>query len=299
MRSPDLILVDGSYCLYRAWHAMPALSNQQGEQTGAIFGVIRTLRELQKNHDPRYFAMVFDTPGKNFRHQIYPDYKGNRPPMPVELQAQLDPLYELLQALGVPLLRIPEVEADDVIATLAMQAADNDMSVLICTSDKDLAQLVSTQIHLYNPVRNVTLDSAGVQQKYGVSPQQIVDWLSLMGDSSDNIPGIPKVGGKTSAAWLQRYNTLAGVIQNAAEIKGVVGENLRANLQRLATNKTLVTLKTDVSLPCTPTDLMIGTTDIPKLHTLYRQLGFRRWLRELEQQNQLPEQPQKQQRQSN
>jgi DNA polymerase-1 len=276
-----LILIDGSAYLFRAFHALPPLSNAQGEPTGALFGVVNMLRQhlAQK---PEYLAFVMDAGGKNFRHARFPDYKANRPPMPDDLRAQIEPLMQIVQALGVPLLRVPEVEADDVIGTLAKQAEAAGIDVVVSTGDKDLAQLVTDKVTLVNTMTNSRLDPAGVVAKFGVRPDQIVDFLALMGDKVDNIPGVEKCGEKTAAKWLGEYGSLAGVIAHAAEVGGKIGENLRAAIPRLPLSQELATVKTDLALDRAPQDLVRAAPDIDALRTLYTRYGFRAALQDLE-----------------
>ena len=278
---PKLILIDGSAYLFRAFHALPPLSNAQGEPTGALFGVVNMLRQhlAQK---PEYLAFVMDAGGKNFRHQRYPDYKANRPPMPDDLRAQIEPLMQIVQALGVPLLRVPAVEADDVIGTLAKQAEAAGIEVVVSTGDKDLAQLVSDKVTLVNTMTNSRLDPAGVVAKFGVRPDQIVDYLALMGDKVDNIPGVEKCGEKTAAKWLGEYGSLAGVIEHAGEVGGKIGENLRAAMDRLPLSQELATVKTDLELAQAPQDLVRAAPDVEALRALYARYGFRAALQDLE-----------------
>jgi len=278
---PRLILIDGSAYLFRAFHALPPLSNAEGEPTGALFGVVNMLRQhlAQK---PEHLAFVMDAGGKNFRHQRYPDYKANRPPMPDDLRAQIEPLMQIVQALGVPLLRVPGVEADDVIGTLAKQAEAAGIEVVVSTGDKDLAQLVSDKVTLVNTMTNSRLDPAGVVAKFGVRPDQIVDYLALMGDKVDNIPGVEKCGEKTAAKWLGEYGSLAGVIEHAGEVGGKIGENLRAAIDRLPLSQELATVKTDLALAQGPQDLVRAAPDVDALRTLYTRYGFRAALQDLE-----------------
>ena len=273
-----LALVDGSYYLFRAYHAMPGLSNAQNEPTGAIFGVINMLRKLLKKEQPDYFAVVFDAKGKSFRNDLYPEYKANRPPAPPDLVAQIEPLHEIIQALGVPLLLIDNVEADDVIATLAARAAGAGLQTLVSTGDKDLAQIVNDDIHLINTMNNTRFDRDGVIEKYGVPPERIVDYLALIGDTSDNVPGIPKVGPKTAVKWLAEYGSLDRIVANADSFPGKVGEYLRENLDQIPLSKELVTLKTDLDLPVEPERLLIADQDKVALREHYRRWGFRSWL---------------------
>ena len=273
-----LTLVDGSYYLFRAYHAMPGLTNAENEPTGAIFGVINMLRKLIRDEQPDYFAVVFDAKGKTFRNDLYPEYKANRPPAPSDLVAQIAPLHEIIRALGVPLLSIDKVEADDVIATLAVQAAQAGLKTLVSTGDKDLAQIVNDDIHLINTMSNTRYARAGVIEKYGVPPERIVDYLALIGDTSDNVPGIPKVGPKTAVKWLAEYGALDDIIANANDFTGKVGEYLRENLNQIPLSKRLVTLKTDLELPVRPQQLLITDQDRMALREHYRRWGFRSWL---------------------
>ena len=227
---PDLVLVDGSSYLYRAFHALPPFSNSRGEPTGAVFGVLNMLAKFLKDYDPERIAVVFDAPGKTFRDELFAEYKAHRPPMPDDLRSQIEPLFEAVRGMGLPILRETGVEADDVIGTLACAAAKENLSVLISTGDKDMAQLVSPQITLINTMSGTVLDRAGVKTKFDVFPEQIIDYLALVGDSSDNIPGIDKVGPKTAAKWLGKYSTLDALVADAANVEGKVGENLRAGL---------------------------------------------------------------------
>ena len=273
-----LTLVDGSYYLFRAYHAMPGLTNAEKEPTGAIFGVINMLRKLLKEEHPDYFAVVFDVKGKSFRNDLYPEYKANRPPAPPDLVAQIEPLHEIIRALGVPLLLIDNVEADDVIATLAVQAAGAGLQTLVSTGDKDLAQIVNDDIHLINTMNNTRFDRDGVIEKYGVPPERIVDYLALIGDTSDNVPGIPKVGPKTAVKWLAEHGSLDEIVARADSFPGKVGEYLRENLDQIPLSKELVTLKTDLELPVEPKRLLIADQDKVALREHYRRWGFRSWL---------------------
>lgn len=274
----SLVLVDGSAYLYRAFHALPPLTNARNEPSGAIYGVGNMLRRLLDQHQPRLAAVVFDAPGKTFRDALYPEYKANRPPMPEELRAQLGPLKELVEILGFPLLEIAGVEADDVIGTLATLAQDTNLDVLISTSDKDLAQLVNQQITLVNTMSNSILDPAGVVAKFGVSPAQIIDYLALVGDSVDNIPGVPKCGPKTAAKWLATYQDLDTLITRASEITGKVGQYLRDSLPALPLSRALATIKTDVQLGVTLDDLELQTLDFSRLKTFAQHWDFKSWL---------------------
>ncbi|MDR1076240.1 MAG: DNA polymerase I [Xanthomonadaceae bacterium] len=277
-----LVLIDGSSYLYRAFHALPPLSNAGGEPTGALFGVVNMLRATL-NEKPDYAAFVVDASGPNFRHALYPDYKANRPPMPDDLRAQVEPMMRIVQALGLPILRQPGVEADDVIGTLAMQAADARIDVTISTGDKDFAQLVRPGITLVNTMTGSRLDSdAAVIAKFGVRADQIIDLLSLMGDSVDNIPGVEKCGPKTAARWLGEYGTLDQIVAHADQITGKIGENLRAALERLPLNQRLIAIKTDVALPEKPRDLALRERDTDTLRTLYQRYGFNQARKELD-----------------
>ncbi|MEE9287200.1 MAG: 5'-3' exonuclease H3TH domain-containing protein, partial [Gammaproteobacteria bacterium] len=226
MNKPTLVLVDGSSYLYRAFHALPALFNSKGEPTGAIYGVIGMLRKLQKDYDPTYMAVVFDAKGKTFRDELYPEYKANRPPMPDELVSQLQPLHDVVRAMGLPLLMIDGVEGDDVMATLAAQAKAQGLEIVIATGDKDMTQVVDERVRLVDTMNNAVLDIDGVERKFGVPPSLMVDYLALIGDSVDNVPGVPKVGPKTAVKWLKTYRSLDSIIAHANEIPGKVGENL-------------------------------------------------------------------------
>lgn len=279
-----LLLVDGSSYLYRAYHAMPDLRNAKGEPTGALYGVISMLRRLQQDYKADYAACVFDAKGKTFRDDMYPLYKGHRPSMPDELAAQIEPIHRAVAALGWPVLSVSGVEADDIIGTLAHRATAEDVRTIISTGDKDLAQLVNEHVELVNTMTNERQDVPGVLARFGVSPDQIVDYLMLTGDAVDNIPGVPKVGPKTAVKWLAQYKTVDGLVANAHEIKGVVGENLRGAIPNFELTRRLITVKTDCEIP----ELAHGLADLsPKpldrnvLLELYDNYGFRNWLREL------------------
>ncbi len=277
-----LVLIDGSSYLFRAFHALPPLTNAQGEPTGALFGVVNMLRATLKER-PDYVAFVLDASGPTFRDDLYPDYKANRPPMPEDLRAQVEPMIRIVQALGFPLLRVDGVEADDVIGTLALQGAAQGMEVTISTSDKDFAQLVRPGVALVNTMSGSRLDSTdSVIEKFGVRPEQIVDFLALMGDTVDNVPGVEKCGPKTAAKWLGEYGTLDAIIDKAGEIKGKIGDNLRAALPRLPLNRTLVTIKTDVALDGGPETLPLRERHVDELRELYARYGFNQALKELE-----------------
>ena len=270
-----LILVDGSSYLYRAFHAMPPFTNSRGEPTGAVTGVLNMLQRYEREHPDARVVVVFDAPGRTFRDDLYAQYKAHRPPMPDELRAQIEPLLQAVQALGFPLLRISGVEADDVIGTLARRAADAGEQVLISTGDKDMAQLVDERITLINTMSNSQLDRQGVKAKFDVWPEQIIDYLALIGDSSDNIPGIDKVGPKTAAKWLAQYHTLDDIVAHAADIGGKVGENLRAGLQTLALSRELATIRLDVQLPDTELNFERRAVDAAALRELHARLEIK------------------------
>src|SRR6186713_1861448 len=241
--SSTLVLVDGSSYLYRAFHALPPLSNSRGEPTGAVLGVLNMLLKLVKETPHGLMAVVFDASGRTFRDDLFAEYKANRTPMPDELRAQVAPLIDAVEALGLPLLRVDGVEADDVIGTLACQASADGIRVIISTGDKDMAQLVDERISLVNTMSDTSLDRAGVKAKFDVYPEQIIDYLALVGDTSDNIPGVPKVGPKTAAKWLNEYQTLDALLANQDRIEGKVGENLRAHSADVALSRELATIR--------------------------------------------------------
>lgn len=277
-----LVLVDGTSFLFRAYHALPPLSNSKGDPTGAIYGVANMLRKLLHTYDTPYFAVVFDAPGKTFREALFEAYKAKRPPVPEELTVQIAPLQELIEAMGIPLIVKEGVEADDVIATLAAKAKASGFHVVVATSDKDLAQLVDDCLILDNTMSETRLDAAGVREKFGVPPDKIVDYLALVGDPSDNIPGVPGVGPKTAAKWLRQYGSLDGIVAHADEIPGKAGENLRAHLNELALARQLATLHSDVALTITPEDLKRRPPDNAKLTALLKRFEFTSWLRQLD-----------------
>jgi DNA polymerase I len=276
-----LLLVDGSSYLYRAFHALPDLRNSANQPTGAIRGVLSMLRTLEADYKADFKAVVFDAKGKTFRDDWYPEYKANRPHMPEDLAAQIAPLHDCIRAAGWPLLMIDGVEADDVIGTLSTQAATAGMHCVISTGDKDMAQLVDPFVKLVNTMNNEVLDEAGVLAKFGVTPTQIVDYLTLVGDTVDNVPGVEKVGPKTAVKWLTQYGTLDAIVSNAASIGGAVGANLIKHLDFLPLGKKLVTIVRDVPLPLTPGELVAQEQDKAKLTELYTQYEFKGWLREL------------------
>ena len=277
-----LLLVDGSSYLYRAFHALPELKSPRGEPTRAVYGVVSMLRRLAADYQAQARACVFDARGKTFREDAYPEYKANRPAMPDQLAAQIEPLKEVIAALGWPVLAVEGVEADDVIATLAEHAKGRGWRFVISTSDKDLAQLVEPLVTLVNTMSNEILDPAGVQQKFGVPPERIVDYLALTGDAVDNVPGVEKVGPRTAVKWIAQYGSLDAVMAHASEIDGVVGENLRRALDWLPKGRGLLTVKRDVRLPVGLEDLARNGEDRQKLREHFAHLGFRSWLRELE-----------------
>ncbi|KFN44126.1 DNA polymerase I [Arenimonas oryziterrae] len=276
-----LVLIDGSSYLYRAFHALPPLTSPDGSPTGALFGIVNMLRATLKEH-PDYTAFVVDAPGPTFRDAMYPQYKAQRPPMPDDLRAQVEPMMKIVEALGFPILRVGGVEADDVIGTLALQAHAEGIPVTISTGDKDFAQLVRPGITLTNTMTGSVYDEAKVVEKFGVRPDQIVDYLSLMGDTVDNVPGVDKCGPKTAAKWLAEYGTLDAVIAHADQVGGKIGENLRAALPRLPLSRDLVTIKTDVPLELVPRQLVLRGRDIEALRELFTRYGFHAALRELD-----------------
>ena len=276
-----LVLIDASGWLFRAYHALPPLSNARGEPTGAIFGMVNMLKRLQKDYAPEHIAVVFDAPGKTFREEIYADYKANRDATPDDLLHQWPIIVDMVGAMGLPVLSIPGVEADDVIGTLAKLGEAAGHEVLIVTSDKDMAQLVNERVKLVDTMKNRVMDPAGVVEKFGVPPERIVDYLALIGDTSDNIPGVPGVGPKTAAKWLNEYGSLEQIIARAAEIKGKVGDNLRAALPQIPMSHDLATIRCDVALPMSLEALVPGAPDTEKLAAIYREAGFHRALEEL------------------
>ena len=278
---PLLVLIDGSSYLYRAFHALPPLTNQSGQPTGATFGVLRMVRKLIDEEQPTRVAVIFDAKGKTFRHEIFSEYKAHRPPMPDDLRCQIEPLHACIKALGIPLISIPGVEADDVIGTLAKHAVTQDYKVLISTGDKDMAQLVDDDISLINTMNESRMNAQGVQEKFGVEPCQIIDYLALMGDKSDNIPGVPGVGPKTAVKWLNQYQTMQGVIEHAAEVKGKIGDKLRAAIDDLPMSYELATIKEDCALDVQLEDLFVAENDKKTLQRLYTDLNFKSWLEEL------------------
>ncbi|MGE0385713.1 MAG: DNA polymerase I [Gammaproteobacteria bacterium] len=283
MAREQLVLVDGSSYLFRAYHALPPLTNSHGRPTGAIHGVAAMLRKLLRVYDPAYVAVIFDAPGPTFRDEIFADYKAHRPPMPDDLRDQIEPLHDLVRAMGLPLLAVPGVEADDVMGTLATAAAREGLPVLLSTNDKDMAQLVCDHISIVNSMGNEDriLDRDGVQEKFGVPPERIIDYFALVGDAVDNVPGIPKVGPKTAAKWIQQYGSLDTLVEHAGEIGGKVGESLRAHLDRIPLARELLKIRIDVGLDLGPRDLAPRAPDRDRLRTLLSELEFKSWLGEL------------------
>lgn len=276
-----LLLVDGSSYFYRAFHALPPLSNSKGQATGAVYGVINMLKKTIEDYQPQYVAVVFDAKGKTFRDELYSDYKANRPSMPDELRSQITPLHGIIQAMGLPLLVEEGVEADDVIGTLALKAKAHGIKTIISTGDKDMAQLVCDEVELINTMNQSVLDIPGVHQKFGVGPEQIIDYLSLIGDKVDNVPGVPKVGPKTAVKWLKEYHSLDGIMANASAIGGKVGENLRASLNFLPLSKKLITIKCDLDLAFSPESLLPQAQDKETLLKWYQDLEFKTWTKEI------------------
>ena len=274
MSKEKLLLVDGSSYLYRAFHALPDLRSSDGRPTGAIYGVLNMLQKLIKSERPDYLSVVFDTPVKNFRHDIFPEYKANRQKTPEDLIAQIKPLHQAIINLGLPLIAVDGVEADDVIGTLAMEAEKKNIKTLIATGDKDMAQLVTDNIHLIDTMKDIRMGPREVLEKFGILPERFIDYLTLAGDTSDNIPGVEKVGPKTAIKWINEYGSLEGVIQNADQIKGKIGDNLNAALDQLDLFKTLVTIKCDVQTDSNFSDLIIGESNEDLLHEQLSDLGL-------------------------
>jgi DNA polymerase-1 len=281
MSAGKLILVDGSGYLYRAFHALPPLSNSQGEPTGAVLGVLNMLNKMMKEEAPDRIAVIFDAAGPTFRDALFEQYKAHRQPMPDDLRSQIQPLFDSVAAMGLPLLRVAGVEADDVIGTLALQGAAGGFEVVISTGDKDMAQLVGPSIRLLNTMSNTRLDRAGVKAKFDVFPEQIVDYLALVGDTSDNIPGITGVGPKTAAKWLNQYGTLDGLLEHLADIGGKIGDNLRNELEALELSRKLARIDTAVPLDVAAGDLVAGAPDHPRLAEIYSRLELRSLLKAL------------------
>jgi len=273
-----LILIDGSSYLYRAYHALPPLMSSKNQPTGAIRGVISMVKKILIDHPNSPLAVIFDAKGKTFRHEMYKEYKANRPPMPEDLVAQIEPINQIIEALGIKLLSIQGVEADDVIGTLAQEASEAGIDTVISTGDKDMTQLVNKHIKVVNTMNSELLDEKGVEKKFGVRPELIIDYLALVGDSSDNVPGVEKVGPKTAVKWLIEYGNLDEIIKNADKISGKVGENLRNGLDQLLLSKELVTIKKDVPLEIGVHDLAVGKEDRKLLEDIYTELEFKAWL---------------------
>ncbi|MEJ2513681.1 MAG: DNA polymerase I [Gammaproteobacteria bacterium] len=281
MSKKPVVLVDGSSYLYRAFHALPPLSNAAGEPTGAIYGVVNMLHKLLDEYEPEQVAVVFDARGKTFRDELYEEYKANRPPMPDELRDQVDPLLDIIDAMGLPLLRVPGVEADDVIGTLVRQAESRGLPALVSTGDKDMAQLVSDDVTLVNTMTGSVMTPESVREKFGVGPDRITDWLALVGDTSDNIPGIPKCGPKTAAKWLNQFGDLDSLKAQADDVGGKAGENLRAHLEQLDLSRELATIRCDVDLDVGIEDLGRREPDADRLRKLYTRCEFGTLLKKL------------------
>lgn len=291
MSDGKIVLVDGSSYLYRAYHALPKLTSSRGEPTGAIHGVLNMIAKLMTEEDTEHFVVVFDAPGKTFRDELYPEYKANRDAMPDDLREQIQPVLDTIPAMGLPLLRIEGVEADDVIGTLSKQAAAAGMDVLVSTGDKDMAQLVNDRVTIVNTMTGAVLDRDGVKEKFDVFPEQIIDWLALVGDSSDNIPGVPKVGAKTAAKWLNEYGTADGIVENAEAIKGKVGESLRDNLEQLSLSRELATIRQDIELDDEPAELKRAAPDNDALREIFTRFELRRMLSQLDEAGDAEEAP--------
>ena len=283
--SHKIILVDGSSYLFRAFHALPQLTNSQGEHTGAIFGVINMLKKLKVQYQTSCIAVIFDAKGKNFRHDLYPEYKANRKPMADELRVQIEPLHEIIRKLGYPLISIPRVEADDVIGTLAQQFSALGHEIIIATGDKDMAQLVNDKVTLIDTMKNQNTDTKQVIKKFGVAPCQMIDYLALVGDASDNIPGVPNVGPKTAVKWLGEYQNLQGVLNNANNIAGKVGENLRDAVEKVPLSYQLATIKCDLDLSFSLAEITLNKPDIPYLQKAFTRYELRGLLKALENEN--------------
>ena len=283
MPQHTLILIDGSSFLFRAFYVpqLKRMTTTSGQPTGAVFGTINMIKSLQSEYPQAQLVAIFDAKGKNFRHEIYEEYKANRPPMPDELRSQVEYVHQAIAALGIPLVIEPEVEADDVIGTYAKQAEQQGAKVLIASSDKDLAQVVTANVHMVDTMKKIVLDEAGVVEKFGVRPEQIIDYLTLMGDSSDNVPGVPKVGPKTAVKWIKEYGSLDDIIANAEKIGGKVGENLREFIPQIPRSKDLVTIRCELPLSKNVAELKQSEPDDTTLVDLYKTLQFKKWLAEL------------------
>lgn len=289
--SKPLILIDGSSWLFRAFYGLPPLTSPTGQPTGAIYGMGNMLKRLLKDFAPERICVVFDPPGPTFREEIYADYKANRGETPPDIAAQFDPCIAMLRAMGLPVLQVPKVEADDVIGTLTKQAQQQGLDVLIVTSDKDMAQLVNVHVHMLDTMKNVRMDPTGVVEKFGVPPERIIDMLALMGDTSDNIPGVPGVGPKTAAKWLNEYGSLDALVANADKVGGKIGDAFRAHLHRLPLAKDLATIRCDLALDTTVDALVPQPADTEALNVLYRQFGFLRWIDSAADNSTAPENP--------
>ena len=277
-----IILIDGSSYLYRAYHALPPLESSKGQPTGAIRGVVSMIKRILEDHPESPVAAVFDAKGKTFRNDMYKDYKANRPPMPEDLVAQIEPLHEIIKLLGIKIIVQKGVEADDVIGTLAEEANRLNLNAVISTGDKDMTQLVNKRVKVVNTMSAELLDENGVEKKFGVGPNLIIDYLALIGDTSDNVPGVDKVGPKTAVKWLKEYKNLDGIVKNAESIKGKVGENLRSSLEQLKLSKELVTIKKDVDLELSVLDLKVDEPNQEKLNEIFKELEFKTWLEQEE-----------------
>ena len=281
-KTPPVVLVDGSSYLFRAYHALPPLMTSKNQPTGAIKGVISMLRRLEQDFPGSKMVVVFDAKGKTFRHEMYDEYKANRPPMPDDLACQIAPIHEIVQAMGLPLLIVSGVEADDVIGTLAHEATSKGIEVVVSTGDKDMAQLVSDHVTLINTMTETRMDRDGVVEKFGVTPEQIIDYLALVGDKVDNIPGVNKCGPKTAVKWLQSYQDIDNLMAHADEIKGKIGEYLREATETLPLSRELATIKTDVDLEFGLEDLKLREQKDDELRELFQEYEFRTWVAELE-----------------
>ena len=277
-----IILIDGSSYLYRAYHALPPLESSKGQPTGAIRGVVSMIKRILEDHPESPVAAVFDAKGKTFRNDMYKDYKANRPPMPEDLVAQIEPIHEIIKLLGIKIIVKTGVEADDVIGTLAEEANKLNLNAVISTGDKDMTQLVNKRVKVVNTMSGELLDEDGVENKFGVGPNLIIDYLALIGDTSDNVPGVDKVGPKTAVKWLKEYKNLDGIVKNAESIKGKVGENLRSSLDQLQLSKELVTIKKDVDLELSVLDLKVDEPNQEKLNEIFKELEFKTWLEQEE-----------------
>ena len=276
-----IILVDGSSYLYRAYHALPPLTTSKNQPTGAIKGVISMIKRVLIDHPDSPLAVVFDAKGKTFRHDMYSEYKANRPPMPEDLVQQIEPIHRIISLMGIKLIMIPGVEADDVIGTLAEQARQKKLNTVISTGDKDMTQLVCDNVSVVNTMSGELLDENGVMNKFGVGPELITDYLALIGDKSDNVPGVDKVGPKTAVKWLNEYKSIEGIKKNAESIGGKVGENLRSSIETLDLAHELVKIKTDVPLEIGIEDLAVSESDSEQLSEVYKELEFNSWLQEV------------------